>query len=123
MTDKINPIKIKIEEDDIVYTLEFSRETVIFTNNQGFVRSQFYDRFEEMLPILFYGAFRMHHKKVSRNETDRILNEVLRGLKEDELSRLLELYLAPRNALIRDEDDEEDDDDENSKNCRATVIL
>lgn len=123
MTDKINPIKIKIEEDDIVYTLEFSRETVIFTNNQGFVRSQFYDRFEEMLPILFYGAFRMHHKKVSRNETDRILNEVLRGLKEDELSRLFELYLAPRNALIRDDDDEEDDNDENSKNGRATVIL
>lgn len=122
MTDKINPIKIKIEEDNIVYTLEFSRETVIFTNNQGFVRSEFEDRFEEMLPILFYGAFRMHHKKVSRNETDRILNEVLRGLKKDEIFRLLELYLAPRNALIRDDDDEEDDD-ENSKNCRATVIL
>lgn len=121
MADKINPIRISVpdgKEGKKVYELEFSRDTVNWINNHGFVRDEFFNKMEEMLPLLFYGAFRMHHKNVARSETDRILFEVLKGLKSAALERLLELYNAPRNALVID-----DDDEDYAKNCEATVEL
>lgn len=119
MTERVNPIRITMPDGKTVYELEFSRETAIWTNNHGFMRDQLTNNPEEMIPILFFGAFRMHHKNVARNKTDEILYEILGGLSKKILNRLLELYNAPFNTLVKDDDEEE----EYEKNCQATVEL
>lgn len=112
---KVNPIIMTYEGKE--YTLEFNRESAVFINSRGFKPSEFFDNLEEMLPILFYGAFRMHHKDVSRSMSDKILLEKANGLSTEVVNRLMELYAAPRNALIRD------DDPADSKNAEVTFTL
>lgn len=104
----VKPIELKVENGD-VYTLEFNRESVIFTNRQGFKLSDFGDNMEEMLPILWYGAFRMHHKNISRQKTDKLLEDI-GGLTGEAAERLIMLYGQPRKSLFRDEDEVETDE-------------
>lgn len=111
----MKPIKITDSEKGIEYTLEFNRESVIFTNNQGFKASELTDNLEGMLPILFYGAFRMHHRDISRQKTDKMLWEDIGEVSQDFIVRLVELYTEPRNALIKD--------DAKPKNSNLTVEL
>jgi len=110
------PIRIIDKDEGKEYVLEFTRETAAFTNKQGFVMTDFVNNIPEMLPILFYGAFRKNHKNVSRAQTDNILFNKLHGLTEAAATRLYELYLAPSNELINRE---EGDD----PNAAATVEL
>ena len=114
--EKVKPIVIRDNEKGIEYTLQFNRESVLFTNNQGFRASDMTDNLEGMLPILFYGAFRMHHQNVARNRTNALLNE-LAPVSQDFVIRLLELYAEPRNALVSDDPEEE------SKNSNLTVEM
>lgn len=118
VNEVVNPIYITIVDTGEEFELEFNRESVVFTNRQGFKLSEFSDNMEEMLPILFYGAFRMHHKKVSRQKTDQILFDYLGGLTDEAAERLLQLYSAPRKAMMKDDEDEGDE-----KNAKATVRL
>ena len=119
MAEPIKPIILTDTDTGDRYELEFSLESVKFTNRQGFKASELQDNPEEMLPILFFGAFRMHHKNVSRAQTDDILLNKLGGLTDTAAARLLELYAAPRNALVRADDADEDAE----KNARMTVEL
>ena len=103
----IKPIVLTDTDTGEKYELEFNLDSVKFTNRQGFKVSELTDNPEEMLPILFYGAFRMHHKNVSRQQTDDMLINKLKGLSDAVAARLLELYAAPRNTLVRADDDGE----------------
>lgn len=118
--EKIKPIVITINDDEgnpkEVYTLEFSRESVIFTNKIGFKASEIEDNPEEMIPLLFYGAFRKNHRNISRQQADNILFECLGGMNRDVLERLIALYGEPRASMFKDEEDD-------GKNARATVVL
>lgn len=114
--ERVKPIVIRDAEKGVEYTLQFNRESVLFTNNQGFRASDMTDNLEGMLPILFYGAFRMHHKEVARNKTNALLDE-LAPVSQDFVVRLLELYAEPRNALVNDNPDAE------RKNSNLTVEL
>lgn len=98
----VKPIVITDNETNEVFTLEFNRESVVFTNNQGFKATELVDNAEEMIPILFYGAFRKNHKNISRQRTDAILFDKLQGLSKEVLERLIELYTAPRSTLFRE---------------------
>lgn len=111
--ETINPIIITYE--GVEYTLEFDNESAVFTNRQGFKPTDMFDNIEEMLPILFYGAFRKHHKNVARLQTDKILAEA-DGLPKSVVNQLMELYAVPRNSLIRDDDT----DEETAKNRKVT---
>lgn len=116
--ERVEPIKLTDTDTGEEYILEFNRESVIFTNRQGFKLNEFGDNSMEMLPILFYGAFRMHHRNVARNRTDKILFEDLGGLPSAAVERLLLLYNAPHNALIHNDDEEGE-----VKNAKMTVQL
>jgi len=84
--EKINPIKLTDNESGTVYTLEFDINDVA--------------RFPmTKLPELFFYAFRMHHKNVSREKTDRILFDDLGGMPDGMAERLGLLYSAPFEAL------------------------
>lgn len=115
--EKVSPIVLEDKTTGEKYTLEFNRESVVFTNRLGFKPSEIEDNFEEMFPILWYGAFRMHHKSLSRTQTWDIFEKKMKGhISSAALSRLGELYSAPKNSMVVDDEDE-------LKNADVTVTL
>ena len=72
VNEQVKPIIIHDGENQIDYTLEFNRETIRFAEARGFDIDDVGKYPMSKLPELFYYAFRMHHKNVSREKTDRI---------------------------------------------------
>lgn len=113
----VKPIIIKDEEKNVEYTLEFNRESVKFAESRGFKFEDVADYPMTKVPELFYYAFRMHHKNIARNQTDKILFEDLGGIPSGMIERLAELYQAPFEALsVLDEGEE-------VKNPKMTVVF
>ena len=57
------------------------------------------------IPELFFYAFRMHHKNVAREKTDKILFEEMGGVPEGLIERLAELYTEPFETLTVKEEE------------------
>lgn len=111
---EVKPITITDSETGTKYVLEFNRESVMFAERSGFAIEDV-DRYPmSKIPEFFYYAFRMHHKNVSREKTDRILFEGLGGMPDGMLRRLGELYGAPFEAFKVDDEGE-------AKNSKMTV--
>lgn len=104
--EKLKPMTITDPEEGREYTLEFSRRSVVKTEQAGFNTNEVDSKSMTMLPLLFWGAFLMHHPHMTKEQTDRILFEGLGGLKEEELAYLGKLYAAPVQTLIATEDKE-----------------
>ena len=100
----VKPMVIKDEENGKEYTLEYSRKTVVKAEQAGLVVDLIESKLMTMTPILFWGAFLMHHPYMTREQTDKILFEGLGGLKGEEMERLVELYVAPLESLVSTED-------------------
>ena len=107
--NKVNPIVLKNPlNSGKEFTLEFNRESIKFAESRGFAIEDV-----ERYPLsktydLFFYAFRMHHKNVARDFTDRIIDEEWGGIAripEAVMSRLGELYSVPFGTLIPDEDE------------------
>ena len=96
-----------IEVDGMQYTLEFNRATVVFAEREGFVSDLIAEQPMTMLPLLFHAAFKKNHPKITREETDRILFDVLGGLSTAEVQKLAQLYAEPTKTLIRNDDEGE----------------
>ena len=72
---------------------------------------------------LWYYAFRMHHKRVARSETNRLLEEIAEannGIPDGLVARIIELYTAPITFLYGD-GEKKDDEDGEPKNASVTV--
>ena len=104
MAKAINPFVITIE--DKTYTLEFNRNSVVAAERMGLDIENIKSAPMSTVPLLFFAAFKMHHPEMSRKDTDYILFDVLNGLKEPEVKRLIELYAEPTNTLINSEETE-----------------
>lgn len=115
MNEQVKPIIIHDAENEMDYTLEFNRESIRFAESRGFDIDDVGKYPMTKLPELFYYAFRMHHKNVSREKTDRILFEDLGGLPDGVAERLGALYAAPFEALNGKEN--------KGKNPKMTVEL
>lgn len=111
----VKPIIIKDPDHGQTYTLEFSRDTVRFAEGRGFDISDVAKFPMSKIPELFYYAFRMHHKNLSRSQTDAILFDGLGGVPEGLMERLGQLYAAPFDTLMLDEGE--------AKNGTMTVEL
>ena len=114
INEQVKPIIIHDGENGIDYTLEFNRETIRFAEARGFDIDEVSKFPMSKLPELFYYAFRMHHKNVSREKTDRILFDDLGGMPSGMAERLGALYAAPFEALTNDKSDK-------TKNSKVTV--
>lgn len=112
--EKINPMVIRFEDGE-TYTLEFNRKTVSEAENAGLKLGDASDRLMNVVPELFYFAFRMHHPNMKRSQTDKILFDDLGGLTEAQLERLIDLFGAPYSTLMNEGKTE--------KNAKTTVIL
>lgn len=107
---------IVLSDDDKSYTLEFDRITVKFAESKGFVIGDV-----EKYPLtkiyeLFFYAFRKHHPKVSKAETDKIIDDWggIQNIPDGVLERLGQLYIAPFSTLV---------DEEERKNAGMTVEM
>lgn len=84
------------------YTLSFTRETVIATENKGFNVGEINSKPIKSLTLLWRGAFLAHHSTLTIEEVDSIFDKIDKnGL----LDALLDIYKAPVESLF-DEVDE-----------------
>ena len=80
------------------YTLEYTRKTVEQMEREGFVADDLKSKPLTMLPTLFAGAFKAHHKFVKREVIDEIYSKMTN--KADLIGKLAEMYNEPIMALI-----------------------
>ena len=97
--ERVKPIILHDNEMNVDYTPEFNRESVLFAEARGFDIEDVGKFPLTKIPELFFYAFRMHHPKMARNQTDKILFDVLKGLPEGAAERLGALYSVPFEAL------------------------
>lgn len=116
INENVKPIVIRFDETGEEYTLEFNRETIRFAEARGFDVDDVSKYPMSKLPELFFYAFRMHHKNVSREKTDRILFDDLGGMPSGMAERLGALYAAPFEALTNA-------DGHKVKNSKVTVEM
>ena len=105
MSESIKPMIITDPEEGREYTLEYSRRTVAKTEQAGLDVNQLESKSMTMIPLLFWGAFLMHHPHMTREQTDKILFDGLGGLNEEEMAYLGKLYATPFQTLIAKEDE------------------
>ena len=99
----LKPMVVADPDTGKEYTLEFSRKTVSVTERAGLNITQIESQSMTMIPLMFWGAFQMHHPHMSKEQTDKILFDGLGGLKEDEMAYLGKLYAAPFQTLVANE--------------------
>lgn len=100
---KVAPITVTDPDSGDKYVLEFSRDSVRYAEQRGFKIGELTDFPQTNIPALFHFAFRKNHKFVTKEKTDKMLEE-LGGLTPAEIGRLAELYNQPNEALINQEE-------------------
>ena len=103
--DRVKPITIKNKDTGRVYVLEFSRDTISMAEQAGFNWDDFPKMVATYTPILWLCAFRMHDKRISLAETNKILDQV-GGLTSETIRRLRELWDQGLAPLVNDESEE-----------------
>lgn len=82
------------------YTLEFTRKSVEQMERDGFVADEIHNKPMTMLPTLFAGAFKAHHRWVKREVIDEIYSKMTN--KGELIGKLAEMYNEPIMALVDD---------------------
>ena len=98
--EKMKPMVITDPDNGREYTLEFSRKSVSRAEQAGLDVNKFESSSMTMIPLLFWGAFLMHHPQMTREQTYKILFDGLGGLNEEEMAYLAKLYAEPFQTLI-----------------------
>lgn len=117
INERVKPIILRDTESGVEYTLEFNRESVVFAEQRGFNLDSIDKYPMTMIPALFFYSFRMHHRNVSREKTDKFIFDVWGGignLPDGLLERLVMLYAEPFNGTKTDDE---------AKNSKLTVEL
>ena len=104
-SERLRPMVISDPDTGKEYTLEFSRKTVAKAEQAGLDVNRLESASMTMIPLLFWGAFLMHHPHMTKDQTDKILFDGLGGLNENEMAYLGKLYAAPFQTLISNEGD------------------
>lgn len=112
--EKIKAITLTDNETNETYILEFNRESIKFAESKGFVVDDVAKYPMTKGYEFFFYAFRMHHKMLPREKTDKLLDALggIAGAPDGLFERLGELYANPFNTLVGD-----------SKNGKVTVDL
>ncbi len=105
MSEKLKPMVITDPDEGKEYTLEFNRKSVVKAEQAGLDVNQLESKSMTMIPLLFWGAFLMHHPHMTRDQTDKILFDGLGGLGTEEMVYLGKLYAEPFNTLVANEDE------------------
>lgn len=90
--------------EDKEYTLEFTRRTVKQMEDEGFVARDIDSKPMTLLPALFAGAFKAHHRFVKPEIVDHIYAAM--PDKEKLIGKLAEMYNEPIETLMTEPDEE-----------------
>ena len=90
--------QLNFKYNGIEYTLEFTRKSVEQMEREGFVADDIRTKPMSMLPTLFAGAFKAHHRYVKSDVIDEIFSKMTN--KADLIGKLAEMYNEPIMALI-----------------------
>lgn len=102
--EKVNPIRFT--DDGTNYVLDFNRDSALFAQNRGVPLSEIQDKATIVIQELFYASFRKNHRKMSKGQTDALLDKY-GGLKPSQVGHLLSLYQQASYAgVMREEEDE-----------------
>lgn len=85
------------------YTLEFTRRTIKQMEDEGFVAKNIDDRPMTLLPALFAGAFKAHHRFVKQDVIDEIYANMPN--KDKLIEKLAEMYNEPILTLMEEPED------------------
>lgn len=101
----IKSIFLTDKEEGETYELNFSRDSVRFAEQRGFVLEDVLKFKATLVPELWFYAFRMHHKNKARSQTDALLDKI-GGITPQMLERLMMLYQQAQlsNAVQTDEE-------------------
>ena len=104
-SERVQPMVITDPENGREYTLEYNRRSVVKVEQAGLDVNNLESKSMTMIPLLFWGAFLMHHPHMTKEQTDKILFDGLDGLSAKELEYLGKLYAEPFQTLIFSEDE------------------
>jgi len=85
------------------YTLEYTRRTIKQMEDEGFVAKDIDDRPMTLLPALFAGAFKAHHRFVKQDVIDAIYANMPN--KDKLIEKLAEMYNEPIMSLMDEPED------------------
>ena len=105
--ERIPAVKITDNETGETYELDFNRESTKFIARQGFVvDASIIDCVADKGEEFWYYAFRANHRKMARNQTDKLLQKV-GGLSPKLILRLIDLHnqALESNNIIQDDED------------------
>lgn len=89
--ERIKPIIIKDSvTDEDKYILEFSKATIRWAENRGFVINELANRLVGGTEDLIYYAFRMHHPGMTKQQVLDVIDEI--GVPDGMIERLIALY-------------------------------
>lgn len=114
MAEKVKPVILTDSLTGEEYTLDFNRDAVRFAESRGFAITDI-ERYPMTMYDLFFYAFRMHHRNVSREKTDKLIDEGfggIAGIPSALIERLVELYAQTFGTAV-----------EESENPRIVVEL
>lgn len=103
--ESLKPMVITDPDEGKEYTLEYSRKSVVKAEQAGLDVNQLESKSMTMIPLLFWGAFLMHHPHITKDQADHILFDGLGGLSEEELAHLGKLYAEPLQTLVASENE------------------
>ena len=95
--------QITFTYEDKEYTLEFTRRTHRQMEDEGFTPRDIDAKPMTLLPALFAGAFKAHHRFVKQEVIDRIYAAMPN--KESLIGKLAEMYNEPIESLMADPDE------------------
>ena len=90
--------QLNFSYNGVNYTLEYTRRTVEQMEREGFVAEDLKNKPMLMLPTLFAGAFKAHHRFVKPDVINEIYSKMPR--KEELIGKLAEMYSEPITALF-----------------------
>lgn len=114
MAEKVKPVILTDSLTGEEYTLDFNRDAVRFAESRGFAITDI-ERYPMTMYDLFFYAFRMHHRNVAREKTDKLIDEGfggIAGIPSALIERLVELYAQTFGTAV-----------EESENPRIVVEL
>lgn len=106
MEERVNPIRFTDNDTGEVYELDFNRESVRFMADRDFVMdADVGNKIAVKGEELWFYAFRANHKRLSKQQTDK-LYEKMGGLAPKVIDRLILLYYQALNSNNIVQDDE-----------------
>lgn len=96
--------KINFTYEDQQFTLEFSRRTVQQMEKAGFSLDGVANQPATYIPMLFQGAFLMHHQRTKEATINAIFNCIEE--KDELMSALIDMYREPLETMFDDPEDE-----------------